>query len=281
MSAKRAETALVKISELARLSGVPAPTIKHYMREGLLPKPARRTSRNMAYYDARLAERVRAIKELQQSHFLPLHVIGDLLAPAPSAALRDDLDDASRQRLGQFVPAVRAGHVESRRRAAGPLAGPKERKEILATMRLTADELDQLAALGLAEPQPQPDGRPRYADADLEIIEVIHETRARELDELFPMAILEPYVAKVRELVAMELDLFRRRVLDGDDGVSEAAMADIVRDAAHLAERLVVAMRAKLLLAATREPSAASIDAGRAAARPAGTAGPRRGRKKK
>ena len=27
---------LVKISELARLSDVPAPTIKHYMREGLL-----------------------------------------------------------------------------------------------------------------------------------------------------------------------------------------------------------------------------------------------------
>ena len=50
---------LVKISDLARMSGVPRPTIKQYMREGLLPGPAKRTSRNMAYYDARLAARIR------------------------------------------------------------------------------------------------------------------------------------------------------------------------------------------------------------------------------
>ena len=46
---------LVKMAHLARRSGVPAPTIKHYIREGLLPGPDVRTSRNMAYYDARLA----------------------------------------------------------------------------------------------------------------------------------------------------------------------------------------------------------------------------------
>ena len=67
---RAAPAALVKMADLARLSGVPAPTIKHYIREGLLPAPERRTSRNMAYYDARLAERVRAIKDLQ-ARFLP------------------------------------------------------------------------------------------------------------------------------------------------------------------------------------------------------------------
>ena len=75
------EVQLVKISDLARLSGVPGPTIKHYMREGLLPEPHQRTSRNMAYYDARLADRVKVIKELQQERFLPLKLIADLLEP--------------------------------------------------------------------------------------------------------------------------------------------------------------------------------------------------------
>ena len=75
---------LVKMSELSRRSGVPAPTIKHYIREGLLPEPAVRTSPNMAYYDAGLVNRIKTIKELQRSRFLPLKVIKDILdGPVP------------------------------------------------------------------------------------------------------------------------------------------------------------------------------------------------------
>ena len=37
---------LLRMGELAEASGVPAPTIKHYLREGLLPEPVK-TSRNM------------------------------------------------------------------------------------------------------------------------------------------------------------------------------------------------------------------------------------------
>jgi DNA-binding transcriptional MerR regulator len=96
---------LVKISDLARMSGVPTPTIKHYIREGLLPGPARRTSRNMAYYDARLAARVRAIKDLQKSRYLPLKIIGALLEPPPSSAIRADLDESERRQLGASADA--------------------------------------------------------------------------------------------------------------------------------------------------------------------------------
>ena len=70
---------LVKMSELSRLSGVPAPTIKHYIREKLLPPPALRTSPNMAYYDAGLVPRIKAIKELQRTQYLPLNVIREIL----------------------------------------------------------------------------------------------------------------------------------------------------------------------------------------------------------
>jgi DNA-binding transcriptional MerR regulator len=42
---------MLRMGELAEASGVSAATIKHYLREGLLPEPVK-TSRNMAYYPA-------------------------------------------------------------------------------------------------------------------------------------------------------------------------------------------------------------------------------------
>ena len=61
------EVELIKMSELAKRSEVPAPTIKHYIREGLLPPPAKLTSRIMAYYDAGLVQRIKTIKEIHES----------------------------------------------------------------------------------------------------------------------------------------------------------------------------------------------------------------------
>src|ERR671931_1353640 len=69
---------LLRISELAERSGVPVATIRHYLREGLLPEPVK-TSRNMAYYPPEFVERIRLIKQLQEERFMPLRVIRDLL----------------------------------------------------------------------------------------------------------------------------------------------------------------------------------------------------------
>jgi DNA-binding transcriptional MerR regulator len=72
------ENGLLKMKELAEASGVSAGTIKHYLREGLLPEPVR-TSRNMAYYPPEFAERIRLIKQLQEERFMPLKLIRSLL----------------------------------------------------------------------------------------------------------------------------------------------------------------------------------------------------------
>ena len=72
------------MSELSRQSGVSGPTIKHYMREGLLPPPAMRTSPNMAYYDPAIIPRIKSIKELQKNQYLPLQVIRELLDESSS-----------------------------------------------------------------------------------------------------------------------------------------------------------------------------------------------------
>ncbi|HYQ79769.1 MAG TPA: MerR family transcriptional regulator [Solirubrobacterales bacterium] len=73
-----AENGLLRMRELAEASGVPAPTIKHYLREGLLPEPVK-TSRNMAYYPPEFVDRIKLIKQLQEERYLPLKAIKEVL----------------------------------------------------------------------------------------------------------------------------------------------------------------------------------------------------------
>jgi DNA-binding transcriptional MerR regulator len=85
---------LLKMSQLAERSGVSPGTIKHYLREGLLPEPVR-TSRNMAYYPPEFVDRIQEIKRLQEDRFLPLKVIKELL------------DEADRERVSRAEVAKR------------------------------------------------------------------------------------------------------------------------------------------------------------------------------
>jgi DNA-binding transcriptional MerR regulator len=78
VSTPATEDGLLRMRELAEASGVPAPTIKHYLREGLLPEPVK-TSRNMAYYPPEFVDRIKLIKRLQEERFLPLKAIKDVL----------------------------------------------------------------------------------------------------------------------------------------------------------------------------------------------------------
>src|ERR1044072_3237825 len=78
---------LLKISELAERADVPVATVRHYLREGLLPEPVK-TSRTMAYSPPESADRIRLIKQLQEERFLPLKVIRELLESTNSSPER-------------------------------------------------------------------------------------------------------------------------------------------------------------------------------------------------
>lgn len=241
--AHRAEPEWIRISELARRSDVPVATLKHYLREGLLPTSSHRTSPNMAYYDARLADRVRVIKRLQRECFFSLDRIAAVLEPAPSAKIRRDLDAQQRRQLGALAPAIQVGAREARQRRGAD--GPRRsRRDVLASLQITAADLAMLERLGLVGAR----GKGAiYAGADLELLEVIDETRRKGLDGLFPMEILEPYAEALRALVTFELDLFRRRVLGGAR-LPDLPLPEVAREATALGERLVVAMRQRLVL---------------------------------
>jgi len=230
---------LLRMAGLAKRSGVPAPTIKHYLREGLLTAAV--SGRNSAHYDARLADRVKVIKELQTVRFLPLKLIGEVLEPAPSSRIRADLDELQRRQLGALAPAIEAGAQAGRQRR-GDANRRRTRADVLASLQITEEDLALLASLGLAVPV---DGS--FAGSDLDLLEVIDETRARGFGDLFPMEILEPYAAALRTLVQFELDLFRRRVLAGAR-LPAMPLDELTRDVTALGERLVIAMRARLVL---------------------------------
>ena len=123
---------LLKISELAEQADVPVATVRHYLREGLLPEPVK-TSRNMAYYPPQFVDRIRLIKQLQEERFMPLRVIRDLL----------ENEDAEPGRLRAMI------ELEDRilERA---LAGERERipaEEVRGRYEVPEEVLDRLAEL--------------------------------------------------------------------------------------------------------------------------------------
>ena len=119
---------LLKISELAERADVPVATVRHYLREGLLPEPVK-TSRNMAYYPPEFAERIRLIKQLQEQRFMPLKVIRELLDSANGdlerlRALAESGDALSPARSGRSRADAGGGDpARGSRSPSGPCGG--------------------------------------------------------------------------------------------------------------------------------------------------------------
>ncbi|MDP8969288.1 MAG: MerR family transcriptional regulator [Actinomycetota bacterium] len=68
----------MRISELSGVAGVSVPTIKYYLREGLLPRGAP-TARNQADYSRRHLQRLRLIRTLTEIGGLDLHAVRQVL----------------------------------------------------------------------------------------------------------------------------------------------------------------------------------------------------------
>ena len=131
--------------ELAEASGVSAGTIKHYLREGLLPEPVR-TSRNMAWYPPEFVERIRLIKQLQEERFMPLKAIKSVLDEDPERArVLVELEDRilERARRGRSPAGSRRAEVKRRydmpaggaRPAGGDRAAHPDRPRVLGARR--------------------------------------------------------------------------------------------------------------------------------------------------
>src|SRR5262249_28646366 len=195
--AARGEGGRRGLGERAGAWGVRVPTIKHYLREGLLPEPVK-TSRNMAYYPPEFVDRIRLIKQLQEERFMPLRVIRELL----------ERGDAEPERLQAMLD------LEDRilERA---LAGERERvpsDEVRDRYDIPREVLDRLAELGILSPNGV-----GYSPSDVRIIEAITRFRAGGYDERLGFTVYDTlrYKQALEPLVAEEVDVLTQR-LAGD-----------------------------------------------------------------
>jgi DNA-binding transcriptional MerR regulator len=218
------ENGLLKMKELAEASGVSAGTIKHYLREGLLPEPVR-TSRNMAYYPPEFVERIRLIKQLQEERFMPLKLIKSVLDEDPGRARAlVELEDRILERALQNERR-RVSAAELRKRCGVP-----------------QEVLDRLAELEIVTPS-----RRGYGPRDVEIVEAIGRFRAGGYDERIGFTVYDTirYKQALEELVKQEVEVLMDRLAGEMD--PDRAM-ELIEAGVEPLNHLIAAMHQKLLL---------------------------------
>jgi DNA-binding transcriptional MerR regulator len=223
---------LLRIGELADASGVSVPTVKHYLREGLLPEPVK-TSRNMAYYPPDFVERIRLIKQLQEERFMPLRAIKSILDEDPERAralveLEDRILD--RALAGERT---RTSAAEARERYGVP-------KEVL----------DRLEEIGVLSPNTR-----GYSPSDVKIIEAISRFRAGGYDEEIGFTVYDTlrYKRALEDLVRQEVGVVMKR-LAGE--VSPERVVEMLEAGAQPLQDLIAALHTKLMVAELERHSA-------------------------
>jgi DNA-binding transcriptional MerR regulator len=224
---------LLKMRELAAASGVSSGTIKHYLREGLLPEPVR-TSRNMAYYPPEFVERIRLIKQLQEERFMPLRLIKQMLDGDPERARAlVELEDRILERA--------AAGEETRVSPA----------ELQRSYDIPRDVLDRLAELGILTPTKR-----GYSPSDVRIVEAICRFRAGGYDERIGFTVYDTlrYKRALEALVEEEVQVLMERLAGEMDADRAVALID---DGAEPLRDLIAALHQKLLVAELKRQRAA------------------------
>ncbi len=224
MTTTERESGLLKMSELVEASGVPGATIKHYLREGLLPEPMK-TSRNMAWYQPETVERIKLIRRLQEERFMPLKAIRKVLDEDPdqAEALLEVEDSILERALASERTRTSAAEV---RKAYG----------------VPAEALERLAEIGILTPNSR-----GYSPSDVRIIEAISRFRAGGYDERTGFTVYDTlrYKRALESLVREEVDVVMER-LAGE--VSPDQAAELIESGAEPLRDFIAALHTKLMV---------------------------------
>ncbi len=215
---------LMKMSELVEASGVPGATIKHYLREGLLPDPVK-TSRNMAWYQPETVERIEVIKRLQEERFMPLKAIRSVLADDPDQARA--LLDVEDRILERALAAERTRTSSA---------------EVRRTYGVPDEALDRLAEIGILTPNSK-----GYSPSDVRIIEAISRFRAGGYDEKVGFTVYDTlrYKRALETLVKEEVDVLMER-LEGEVPIDRAV--ELIEAGVEPLKDLIAALHTKLMV---------------------------------
>jgi DNA-binding transcriptional MerR regulator len=184
----------LRISELARLADVTIPTIKHYLKEGLLPRPYK-TGRTMSYYDPECINRLRFIKKLQAERFLPLPVIKRVIESG--GPIEDELA------LGEAFLGVHSSF--------NPQAFYTE-DEILRQIDVRPEQLSIIRGNNLVAPVTRGTTRV-YDDLDYRIVTLAKEREEMGIPFDYSMKLMSIYREHIRTIVKEDARLFLREIV--------------------------------------------------------------------
>jgi DNA-binding transcriptional MerR regulator len=189
------------MAELAARSGYPVPTIKYYLREGLLP-PGEATGATRARYDESHVRRLRLIRALTEVAGLRLETVRQVL---------DDLAGA-----GSWHEAIGSAHTRLAEHDGAPAS---------AEARERADGLLRRQGWDLAPDSPHRTILARSLDA------------LAELDHPMSDELLDLYAAAMRQVAAHEVDSVRSP--DREASAEAAVIGTVLQEPVLLAVRRI------------------------------------------
>lgn len=191
---------MLKISQLATETGFPVSTIRHYINEGLLGPPKRK-SRNMAWYDSRVIPRIHLVKRLQDELFLPLRMIKKLLQTT---------DNLNFEEYNLFVE-VRKRFEEDEEKLPEMRHIPYSRIE--GNLALAPDDIPIMQEIGIISPKTR-NGELYFNELDYRIIKAFSDCRRTGFSDAmgFTAKDFTMYKDMIKSLIRLESRLFIQRV---------------------------------------------------------------------
>lgn len=183
---------LLRIDDLAHLSGVPSRTIRFYNTEGLLPAPIMQG--RVAYYNQEHLLVLNFIKEFKEQQNLPLEVIKQLLEiRAQHGDIQMNL--ALKQRL--LRPLTSSGQEVK-----------LTKEELMQQTGVTGEQIEELTTQGLLFPT-ETEGRPMFTGDDALLLQLY-----QRLEQLgLPVALPALIRFHLRQLARSEKAAFEQHLL--------------------------------------------------------------------
>ncbi len=224
MKRRKADENILRISELAKRTGVSPSTIRHWVNEGLIPA-ALKTGKTMSYYDISSIERIKFIKRMQREKFLPLNVIKRLI----------DSDISLDEELGLAETTFKIGRLT-------PDVQPVHEARIEEYTGYSKDKIDLLERLGLIIPESGESGK-YYDEIDCKIIELIRVREESGLPVDYSIETVKLYFDAIRDAVDGDMRRFVRNFL-GD--ISTKRAIKLMTEADELLDGLIILYRQKI-----------------------------------
>lgn len=221
----------LRISKLAELAGVSPPTIKHYLHEGLLPKPIK-TGKTMSYYDPSCVERIKLIKKLQREKFLPLEMIRRIIDSGEVEGEEHEI-----------------GVILAKSDKLDPDSDPVTRDQVEERTGLSIKKINELEKKGLIFPTSGPGGK-TYDSLDQKIIAIAKRREELGLPSEYSLETMILYRDAIKKAVLEDTRRFTAEIL-GKVPTDQAL--SLMREADDDLDRFVVMIRQKMMSAVGRD----------------------------